>query len=97
MFLDDERYPIGGDWVIVRNFAAAVNYVCQHGFPRFVSFDNDLGNDLQTGYDFAKWLIERDLDMGDMPDDFDFYVHSQNPVGVKNINSAMRSYLHFKK
>ena len=96
MFLDDERQPIDGDWVIVRDFAIAVEYVCKNGFPQFISFDNDLGSDIPTGYDFAKWLVERDLDVGDMPDDFAFYVHSQNPVGEANIRAVLTSYLRFK-
>lgn len=96
LFLDDERQPVGDDWVIVRDFAAAVEYVCKNGFPRHVSFDNDLGSEIPTGYDFAKWLIERDLDYNDMPDDFDFYVHSQNPVGKKNIEELLLRYLKFK-
>jgi hypothetical protein len=28
-----------------------------------------------------------------LPADFDFYVHSQNPVGAANIEGLMRQYL----
>lgn len=97
LFLDDERVPVDDDWVIVRDFAAAVNYVQKNGFPQFISFDNDLGTDIPTGYEFAKWLIERDLDHNDMPLDFGFYVHSQNPVGKRNIEELLYNYLNFRR
>lgn len=95
LFLDDERFPVGDDWAIVRDFASAVNYVCHNGFPQFVSFDHDLGEG-PTGYHFAKWLIERDLDYHDMPADFDYEVHSQNPVGAGNICGTLNRYIRFK-
>lgn len=96
MFLDDERQPVDeDDWVIVRSFAAATDYVIRNGYPDFVSFDHDLG-DGPNGHKFALWMIERDLDVGDMPENFDYYVHSQNPVGASNIRSVMDAYLDFK-
>lgn len=96
MFLDDERFPVGEDWAIVRSFAAAVECVIKHGFPVFVSFDHDLGEG-PTGKAFARWLIERDLDYGDMPSEFAYDVHSQNPVGAANIRAVLESYLNFKR
>ena len=95
MFLDDERFPVDDNWVIVRDFASAVEYVCKNGFPQFVSFDHDIGEG-PSGHKFALWLIERDLDHHDMPDDFDYEVHSQNPVGAMNIRSVLNSYLRIK-
>ena len=97
LFLDDERFPAddGYDWVIVRTGEAAIKYVCENGFPSFVSFDHDLGDGI-TGKDVAKWLIERDLDHSDMPDDFDFTVHSQNPVGAKNIEMTLGRYIRYR-
>jgi hypothetical protein len=55
-------------------------------------------NNAETGYDFAKWLVFRDLqDRGDfLPKDFDFIVHSMNPVGAKNIREYLNSYIEFK-
>lgn len=92
MFLDDERYPIDNDFVIVRSFDEAVSYVELHGCPSYISFDHDLGNGL-TGYDFAKWLIDQHLDSNFIPKDFDFYVHSMNPIGAENIRQLMSSFL----
>jgi hypothetical protein len=96
MFLDDERMPVGDDWVIVRSVPEAIACVEKNGIPNFISFDHDLEHRL-TGYDFAKWLVERDLDIGDMPADFTFYVHSQNPVGKANIEGLLNQYLAFKR
>ncbi|BAU40164.1 hypothetical protein [Ralstonia phage RSP15] len=102
MFLDDERLPPTNrpgkperDWVIVRSYQQAVDYIEENGFPRFISFDHDLGEAKETGYDFAKWLISQDIDKMWMPEDFDFYVHSQNPIGKLNIEKAFESYFNY--
>lgn len=100
MFLDDERFPPQknqmGEWVIVRTLDEVKKTVAEKGFPSFVSFDHDLGDDQPTGMDVAKWLIDYDMDNEVMPDDFSFYVHSQNPVGAKNIQSYIDGYLKIK-
>ena len=99
LFLDDERYPptspppSGFEWVILRDFAQACRYVEENGMPVFVSFDHDLG-DGPTGMAFAKWLVERDMDgVSLLPATFQFFVHSQNPVGATNIRGLMEAYL----
>jgi hypothetical protein len=112
LFLDDERNP--GDvtwirlpsveWVIVRSYEEAVNYVKKHGFMKIASFDHDLGmdhyagnyDDGQTGYDFAKWLIEYDMDTNSMPENFKFIVHSMNPIGGENIRNLLGGYLRYR-
>jgi len=78
--------------------AQAIEIVKQKGFPQFVSFDHDLGYDAnlglqRTGMDFARWLVELDLETNRMPDGFQYYVHSQNPVGVENIRGLLDCYL----
>lgn len=95
MFLDDERFPVGpGPWAIVRSFDEAVLYVKQNGIPEFISFDHDIASEPETGYTFAKWLVEQDIDGNyKFPDNFSFYVHSANPVGAKNINMYLAQYL----
>ena len=92
LFLDDERFPTGDGWVILRTVEEAIAWVEANGFPSYVSFDHDLGNEAK-GYTFAVYLMERDLDLGDMPDDFAYYVHSQNPVGAENIQGYIDSHL----
>ncbi len=100
MFIDDERMPPDGEWVIVRSVLEAQDYITVHGMPNYVSFDHDLGSldgyPLPTGYDFALWLTQQDLDHNSLPQDFDFYVHSQNPIGKENIISLLDNYLEFK-
>jgi hypothetical protein len=96
LFLDDERDPPEGqhDWVIVRSFDQAVSLVESQGFPGFVSFDHDLGVG-KTGMDFARWLVDRDLERHDMPAVFNFVVHSQNPIGKGNIEGLLEDYLRY--
>lgn len=100
LFIDDERFPPndGSTWIIVRTLAETVVHVSVFGMPSFISFDHDLGKDQPTGYDIARKLVNMDLDgVIQFPDDFSFYVHSQNPVGKINIESVISSYLKFKK
>jgi hypothetical protein len=95
----------GVPWEIVRSFNEAVAWVRRHGFPDVISFDHDLsfehyGGDYtkeKTGYDFAKWLIEYDLDTNTMPEDFSFTVHSMNPVGSRNIKNLLDNYLRLRE
>ena len=105
LFLDDERTPsdvfehIDADpvyleeWVVVRTVDEAKAVVEERGFPSSVSFDHDLGEDVPTGKDLANWLVERDLDTGDLPEGFEFRVHSRNPTGAANIRGLMEGYL----
>lgn len=102
MYLDDERVPKYEYDVIVRSFEEAVLFVEKNGIPNFISFDHDLGCDkdgniFKSGYDFAKWLVDMDIEnIHTFPDDFKFNIHSANPVGRDNINSILESYLRFK-
>lgn len=103
LFLDDERMPAGNPEEfmgmprrIARSFDEAVQLVEEHGFPSLVQFDHDLG-DGPSGYDFAKWLVDRDMDRGGMPDGFTYDIHSQNPIGARNIQSYLNSYLKMKQ
>lgn len=99
-FLDDERYPPSGTngWVIVRTHDEFFEAVEKYGMPKFVSFDHDLGDETRgSGLSVAKEMIEMDLDHTVIPDDFDFYVHSQNPVGAENIDKLLVRYLDFRE
>lgn len=100
MFLDDERMPVNNidTCDIVRSYDEAITYVRLHGIPNFISFDHDINSEPNTGYTFAKWLIEMDLDhIHTFPDDFDFFVHSANPVGKKNIECLLWNYLRISR
>lgn len=102
LFIDDERFPPrdGRNWIIARNMRDVLMMLRIHGMPGYISFDHDLGEGEQTGYDIAKLLV--DLDMGDdsdfaLPVDFEFYVHSQNPIGKANIEQYLNNYIKFKQ
>jgi hypothetical protein len=112
LFLDDERMPGDVTWIsipsakweIVRSLDEAVEWVKKNGFPDAISFDHDLGlmhyaedySDEKTGFHFAKWLVEYDMDTNSMPAHFRYTVHSKNPVGAKNIKELLDRYIRFK-
>jgi hypothetical protein len=101
LFLDDKREPknVGlydHDWIVVRSYAEAIEFVTTFGFPDEISFDHDLGMG-ETGLDFAHFLIDLDLDNGLMPANFVYNVHSANPVGRENIAGLLDRYLQWKK
>lgn len=98
MYLDDERNPkTNRNWTIIRSVKEAKEYVNLHGIPNYISFDHDLGENTDTGYDFAKWLVHCDMSgLHKFPSIFEFNVHSANPVGSVNIRSLISSYLRFK-
>jgi len=89
------------EWVVARSYGDAIVEVLNRGFPTFVSFDHDLGHDTYTGYDVAKQLVENDIISGDKESrqaykfspDFDFYVHSKNPIGKANIEGLLNGYM----
>ena len=102
MFLDDIRDPKNDYDVIVRSYEEAINFVKENGIPTFISFDHDLGCDemgniLKDGYDFAKWLVDMDIEnIHKFPDNFTFEIHSANPIGKNHIKSILNNYLLFK-
>lgn len=66
--------------------------------PSFISFDHDLGDQVPTGHDVAKWIIQQILDEKyKLPKDFSFHVHSANPPGAANINGILNSFLNHVK
>ena len=99
MFIDDERFPIDQNAIIARTMQEAQSLIDEKGCPNDIMFDHDLGQDIPTGFDFAKWLVEKDLDAQGkfLPVDFIFSVHSQNPQGKKNIEGLLNPYLEYKK
>lgn len=94
-------------WTVVRSYANFKALIELKGYmPQCISFDHDLSlehyvdlckNDRdydkyieKTGYDCAKWLVNycmnNDLKIPE------YYVHSLNPIGAKNIISILESY-----
>ncbi|MGH2308113.1 cyclic-phosphate processing receiver domain-containing protein [Aliarcobacter sp. ERUVET-8] len=103
LYLDDVRDLPDESFDLARSYEEAVLFVKENGIPPFISFDHDLGVDeneklLPTGFDFAKWLVEMDMDnIYKFPENFSFHVHSANPVGKGNIESYLNNYLNFNK
>lgn len=103
IFLDDIRIPPKRDdsetWTVCRSLAEAVSVVVLRGSPSSVSFDHDLGDGNGSGFEFAKFLVDRDLDSEGafLPVDFSFKVHSANPVGAANISGLLVPYLSFRE
>lgn len=91
IFLDDVRYPSTFDWQIIRKASTCIDIFWIYGhYITEISFDHDLGDDVDgTGYDVAKW-IEKQCYLGNMKCP-KWSVHSANPVGRKNIESAMKN------
>ena len=92
------------DWVIVRSYDVFVSYIKEYGLPEFISFDHDLMDshyDYQTvnvdysvlektGYHCVKWLVDYCIDNNlTFPE---YYVHSMNVEGKKNIISYIENY-----
>jgi hypothetical protein len=102
LFIDDERYPPRNDgrlWVTARDFEDVMMSLRIHGMPGHISFDHDLGAETKTGYDIVKFIVELDMEPESgfhLPDEFTYYVHSQNPVGKMNIEKYLENYLTFK-
>lgn len=105
IFLDDERFPADNAntdrWIICRTKAELIALVESSPAPiEHISFDHDLNDEdpSTTGDACAKWLIERDLDhpFSTLALDFSFHVHSQNPVGGRNIAKRMLHYLEYR-
>ena len=101
LFIDDERFPPNDsrEWVICRDNFEVFDRIEELGMPSYISFDHDLGeHTLWTGYSIAKRLVEMDMQgIDEFPDNFNYYVHSQNPVGKANIEGLLNGYLQAKQ
>lgn len=102
LFLDDERTPSDVSWItlfegsyhIVRSYDEFVDYILGFGIPDVISFDNDLGTELE-GKDCAKWLIDRFIDGSIEYKKFDFTVHSKNNIAAEWITGYINQYILF--
>jgi hypothetical protein len=83
-------YPPEEDWVVARSYQDAVDTIRLWGLPEYIGFDHDLGEE-KTGYDFAKWLVDYHI-QNHLQWKIDYWVHSQNPVGKKNIEDLIEGF-----
>lgn len=110
LFLDDQCVP-DSDGIIIRkpevidpsrtyisftNVADSISYILKNGLPTFISFDHDLADKNVSGYNLAKFIVEYDMQFHCMPNEFDYQVHSANPIGTQNIIGLFSSYLKSK-
>jgi hypothetical protein len=94
LFIDDERFPPddGKNWNIVRTSDEAIGCVIMCGVPEFVSYDHDLGGD-DTSMKFIWWMIDAYLDGKIDGFPVNYTVHSQNPVGARNIRELLDAFI----
>lgn len=95
LFLDDERDPPedSGPWEVVRTSGDAIDLLYRLGVPLYISFDHDLGGD-DKATRYVDALLDYVMDNNlPMPVGFGFYVHSQNPVGARNIQGKLDSFI----
>jgi len=90
LFIDDVRNAPDNSWTVARNYKEAISYLTGNEQITHLSFDHDLGNNSRSGYDIAKW-IEKKVIEGKFILPQNVYIHSANPVGVKNILAALKS------
>ena len=96
LWLDDERQPSKTflnrveSYFVAESYEDAIFYLANFREDEryedlLVSFDHDLGEE-KTGYDFAKYLLEHNIEIGG------FMIHSMNPVGANNIYQLLTHY-----
>ena len=93
LWIDDVRTAPQHYDFHARSSWSAITWMQQHGCPKFISFDHDLGGD-DTSMKVIHWMVKQDMDNpGWLRDDFSYAVHSANPVGVQNIVGLIEGYL----
>lgn len=92
IWLDDIRLPPDDTWTWCKTVASAqVYFHFGSVWPiEVISFDHDLGDNVPTGYDLAKY-IEANCATGKNIMPKAWAIHSANPVGRENIRKAMES------
>ena len=100
IWLDDIRDPYTKNYqrshgatgreVWVKTVPEAIKVLEENkGKVRSISFDHDLGTEHADGIELAKWF-EQKAYFAEYPR-VKWRVHSDNPVGAKNIAAAMKS------
>lgn len=93
VWLDDLR-PMPEGYDVHAWTAAEALELLKSGRVTAISLDHDLGDDAQgTGYDVAKWIEEAAYRR--TVTEIELSVHSQNSVGVSNMNRAIANARRF--
>jgi hypothetical protein len=82
-------------WDLARNYDQAIKMLQITDYD-MLSLDHDIAswNDdgrEMTGYDITLWLAQRKIDGLYTPPEI--FVHSANPVGVRNMNAVLDRYV----
>lgn len=109
LFLDDERYPQDVTWIrypdniewtVARSFREFVwEMERTDNDYQVYSFDHDIQSYIDgreyTGYDCLKCLLSIETMVGNILDNVQFFFHTQNPIGKKNMESYYLNYIMF--
>lgn len=97
IFLDDERFPDwiykrtdNDTWTVLRNVEEFKDFINQIEAENieFISFDNDLGTELE-GVDAVKWLVfEKEYDIRNI----EFNIHSGNIARWDYMESTLNNW-----
>jgi hypothetical protein len=95
-------YKEAVQWVLDNGFPDIVSFDHDLGYEEVHTTASGIAivtnaTEEKSGHDFAKWLVEHDLNTNTMPTNFKFTVHSKNPEGAKNIQGLLDGYLRHKK
>jgi hypothetical protein len=93
------------EWTVCPDYNSFTETIINKGLPDLISFDHDLAPEHytafikeenyreKTGMDCAKWLSEYCINNAlPLPN---YYVHSMNPVGTKNIDNFLKNHLRY--
>ena len=93
LWIDDCRDQPDASWILARTSDQAIDIIKHSGMPDVISFDHDLGGD-DTAMNVVYFIINSWLDKTlEIPKNFEYLVHSANPVGAENIRGAMDRFL----
>lgn len=94
LYIDDMRHPFDASWDLVKDTAAAIEYVSLYGCPDEISFDYCLASG-KTIMPFIEWLIDMDKKASGsfIPKNFQFDSHSSSLSGTAEINRVLNDYL----
>ncbi|WP_429626757.1 cyclic-phosphate processing receiver domain-containing protein [Sphingobacterium sp. HSC-15S19] len=82
---------------MIRNYQDFVTYISENGIPSIISFDHDLGINLdnteaESGYDPVKYIVNLIIEQEHrvLPQ---VLCRSQNPLGKTNILSCWNNFI----
>jgi hypothetical protein len=89
-------------WVRTNGFPDVISFDHDLGYEEYDTTESGMvmvtnAKEEKSGHDFAKWLVEYDMDTKTMPSDFRYTIHSINPSGTKNIRGTLEGYLNFRR